>query len=98
MKKSPFYTVITQPNLIIMVPRTYLAMCLPVSFIFGGGLFWFFTGKAIFMFVGAAILGGILWAVGALKTIKDPEFFDVWYINRFKMNVDSPKDGNTYEP
>lgn len=97
MKKSTLYSVVTLPNTLYMLPRTYAATILPFSFIIGGGAAWLLTGQPIALFGGFLLLGGILWAIGAVKASKDPEFFDVWLLNRTKIQGDSTSD-SSYEP
>jgi type IV secretory pathway VirB3-like protein len=95
MQKSRFYVVLTQPNLALLVPRTYAALCVVMAGV-GGLITALFFGVLAMFFAGFLIVGFIVWAIGAVKTTKDPEFFDVWLLHRFKIKTDV--GDSTYEP
>lgn len=92
MRKSKLYRVITFQNVTAGLPNDYwiflLSVVLVVGYLFGFILENEYIGLGI-----ASLIGGLLYLFGLIKTLRDPNFFDVIW-----TNITKTSSSKHYEP
>lgn len=98
MIKAHLHRVVTIPRYQWGLPIDYFQFTLAVSLILGGVVIgkWIIGGSLALIY-SSFLVFIFMWLVGLLKARKDPEFFGVWYLNKFKVgqSADVKRD---YEP
>lgn len=98
MIKAPLYRVITIPRLQWGLPVDYFQFTLAASLIGGGVVVGKFIIGGSLALIGCSFITWVfLWVIGLLKARKDPEFFGVWYLHKFKVGL-SASSRRSYEP
>lgn len=79
------------------LPRDY-AIFLLVACVSAWPILHIFFGNGIFGMLGAAVLFGLGWLFGFFRGRRDPEFFSVWIIRIFKIQLTGERgfNGNRY--
>ncbi len=98
MTKSIIYPSFWKPQLIAGVTRYYITLCgaLGVGIYFFGAIFLGFN--PIVSMIAGAIVGGIAWVYGFIRSKTDAEFFDVYVVKLLTFDAHDSTNGNRYHP
>lgn len=98
MKSSPVCRLLILPRFQWGLPVDYFLFLLTTSLV-GGGIIvgkWI-IGSSTALIGCASLTAVVLWFIGFLKARKDPEFFGVWFVQRFKLGQ-TTSTKRSYEP